>query len=155
MFSLTLSEAIAFDENDELAPFRQAFVMDDPELIYLDGNSLGRLPRATVALLQDMVSRQWGQRLIRSWNEGWFTLSQRSGGKLARLLERKKRYPEAVIVLRRAWKKGPAARPREVLDIKKQIARLYESAGDDRMAVREYRKLILQYPEEYIRSRRS
>lgn len=86
MFSLTPSEAIALDENDELAPFRQAFVIDDPELIYLDGNSLGRLPRATVALLQDMVTRQWGQRLIRSWNEGWFTLAQQIGGKLAHLL---------------------------------------------------------------------
>lgn len=86
MFALTLAEAIALDAQDDLAAFRQAFVIDDPELIYLDGNSLGRLPRATAALLSDMVTRQWGQRLIRSWNEGWFTLSQRIGGKLARLV---------------------------------------------------------------------
>ncbi len=95
MFDLSFSEAIALDERDELAAFRQAFVIDDPELIYLDGNSLGRLPRATTLLLQDMVARQWGQRLIRSWNEGWFTLSQRIGGKLARLLGAQ---PDEVIV---------------------------------------------------------
>jgi len=70
--------------------------------------------------------------------------------KLARLLERRNRPREAVVVLRRALKKIPADRPREVLDVRKQIARDYESAGDDRMAIREYRKLIRQYPEEWV-----
>ncbi len=70
--------------------------------------------------------------------------------KLARLLEKRKRPGEGVIVLRRALKKVPEDRPREFLDIRKQIARLYEAAGDDRMAIREYRKLIRQYPEEWV-----
>ncbi len=70
--------------------------------------------------------------------------------KLARLLEKRKRPREGVIVLRRARKKVPADRPREALDISKQIARLHESAGDDRMTIREYRKLIRQYPEEWV-----
>ena len=70
--------------------------------------------------------------------------------KLARLLEKRKRPGEGVIVLRRALKKVPEDRPREFLDIRKQIARLYEAAGDDRMAIREYRKLIREYPEEWV-----
>lgn len=69
--------------------------------------------------------------------------------KLARLLERRKRFREAVIVLRRSLKKIPAESPREALEIKKLVARLYELSGDDRAAIREYRKLIRQYPDEF------
>lgn len=75
--------ARALDAADPLAPFRQRFVIDDPSLIYLDGNSLGRLPQATLALSDDIVRRQWGGRLIRSWNEGWMDLSGRIGSKIA------------------------------------------------------------------------
>jgi tetratricopeptide (TPR) repeat protein len=70
--------------------------------------------------------------------------------KLARLLERRNRPREAVMVLKRALKKVPAQRPREALDIKKQIVRLYEADGDDRAAVRAYRKLIREYPREWV-----
>lgn len=80
------SFAHEMDAQDELARFRREFVIDDPNLIYLDGNSLGRLPRRTKALLQDYVEHQWGQRLIRGWNEGWLDLSQRIGDKIARLI---------------------------------------------------------------------
>ena len=62
--------AAALDAQDPLAAFRQEFVADDPALIYLDGNSLGRLPRRTRSLIQDTVGHQWGARLIRGWNEG-------------------------------------------------------------------------------------
>jgi kynureninase len=79
----TLAE---LDAADPLADFRQRFFFGDEALTYLDGNSLGRLPLATVALLNDAVQRQWGDRLIRSWNEGWFTLPERVGGKIARLV---------------------------------------------------------------------
>lgn len=82
----SLEEAQALDRQDELAGFRARFVMKKPELIYLDGNSLGRLPQATVALLHDAVERQWGDRLIRSWNEGWFEAPMRIGNKIAQLL---------------------------------------------------------------------
>lgn len=78
--------AQAMDAQDPLAAFRQEFVDDDPALIYLDGNSLGRLPRRTGALIQDTVDRQWGKRLIRGWNEGWLDLAQRIGDKIAPLI---------------------------------------------------------------------
>ncbi|GAB4124760.1 MAG: kynureninase [Roseiflexaceae bacterium] len=74
------------DAQDPLAHFRDRFVIADPELIYLDGNSLGRLPKATAELANDLLLRQWGQRLIRGWNEGWFTLPERIGGKIAQLV---------------------------------------------------------------------
>jgi kynureninase len=62
------------------------FVVTDPELIYLDGNSLGRLPSATAALGTDLIERQWGDRLIRGWNDGWFDLPERLGDKIAALV---------------------------------------------------------------------
>jgi len=78
--------ALELDRQDKLASFRDEFVIDDPELIYLDGNSLGRVPKRSVARLQDVVEREWGSRLIRGWNEGWFTLSQHVSAKIAQLI---------------------------------------------------------------------
>ena len=49
------------DAQDPLATFRSRFVIADPDLIYLDGNSLGRLPKAAVELAADLVGRQWGK----------------------------------------------------------------------------------------------
>ncbi|MEZ4859932.1 MAG: kynureninase [Caldilineaceae bacterium] len=82
----TRAYAQALDEQDALAAFRSRFVIDDPDLIYLDGNSLGRLPKATAGLLQNSVATQWGARLIRSWNEGWLETPARIGGKIAQLV---------------------------------------------------------------------
>jgi kynureninase len=81
-----LDHALQLDAQDPLAPFRAEFVVDDPTLIYLDGNSLGRLPKRTAELVKEVVDHQWGQRLIRGWGEGWFTAPQRIGGKIARLI---------------------------------------------------------------------
>ncbi|WP_322822166.1 kynureninase [Chloroflexus sp.] len=83
------------DAADDLAGMQQAFVNLEPDMIYLDGNSLGRLPRATVDLADDLVRRQWGGRLIRGWNEGWFELPERIGAKIARLVGA---APDEVIV---------------------------------------------------------
>lgn len=80
------SYARELDATDPLAPLRERFVIDDPELIYLDGNSLGRLPRASAALAEQVVREQWGGRLIRGWNEGWFDAPERVGAKIARLV---------------------------------------------------------------------
>ena len=74
------------DAQDGLASFRDEFIIQDPDLIYLDGNSLGRLPRSTISHLQDAVERQWGQRLIRAWNDGWIDAPQELGAKIAALI---------------------------------------------------------------------
>ncbi len=71
---------------DELAEFRQQFVITDPHLIYLDGNSLGRLPKATAARLQQVTVDEWGDGLIRGWNAGWYDAPQRIGEKIAHLI---------------------------------------------------------------------
>ena len=82
----TLSYARQLDQDDELARFRGEFVFPDPDLIYMDGNSLGRLPKRTVEAMQHAVETQWGDRLIRSWNEGWYEAANRIGAKLAGLI---------------------------------------------------------------------
>ncbi len=82
---MTLDEARAIDAADPLRAFRERFALPEG-VIYLDGNSLGPLPRATGPAITDMVERQWGDRLIRSWNEGWIDAPQRIGDKIARLI---------------------------------------------------------------------
>jgi len=82
---MTLDEARARDAADPLGRFRERFELPK-DVIYLDGNSLGPLPRATVAKMDDMVRRQWGERLIRGWNEGWIDAPGRIGSKIARLI---------------------------------------------------------------------
>ena len=87
---MTLAEARAMDAADELATLRERFVRPSGPfsggLIYLDGNSLGMLPADSIAASADMVTRQWGERLIRSWNEGWIDASARIGGLIAPLI---------------------------------------------------------------------
>lgn len=74
------------DQQDELARFRGRFLIADPDLIYMDGNSLGRLPLATQDLLQDVVQREWGANLISSWSARWIDAAATTGAKLARFL---------------------------------------------------------------------
>lgn len=82
---VTLSSARQLDADDPLAKFRAEFVIDDPDTIYLDGNSLGRLPVRTLARLQDALVKEWGGRMVRGWGEGWMDAPARIGGKIARL----------------------------------------------------------------------
>ena len=83
---MTRDEALAMDAADTLAPLRQQFQIPDG-LIYLDGNSLGVLPRATAARVAQVVTEEWGQGLIGSWNSaGWMALPERIGAKIAPLL---------------------------------------------------------------------
>jgi len=82
----TLPPAIELDSHDPLAHFRDEFVIDDPDTIYLDGNSLGRLPKRTADRVRDVVDREWGRRLIRGWGETWFGAPQRIGAKIAQLI---------------------------------------------------------------------
>jgi len=82
----SLSDAQALDAADVLAPLREQFDIP-PGLIYLDGNSLGVLPRATAARVQQVVQHEWGTGLIGSWNSaGWMDLAPRIGDKIARLV---------------------------------------------------------------------
>lgn len=81
----TLAEARALDAADPLAGWRARFVRPEG-VIYLDGNSLGMLPQASVAAAADMVERQWGERLVRGWNEGWIDAPVRIGGLIAPLV---------------------------------------------------------------------
>jgi len=82
---VTLGDARALDATDPLAGYRDQFTLPEG-VIYLDGNSLGALPKATPAALADIATRQWGDRLIRSWNEGWIDAPQRIGAKIAPLI---------------------------------------------------------------------
>ncbi|MEJ0019787.1 MAG: kynureninase [Acetobacteraceae bacterium] len=83
---MTREEAAALDREDGLAPFRERFVLPDG-VIYLDGNSLGPLPKATAARVADVVTHEWGQGLIRGWTEhGWIDLQHRIGEKIGRLI---------------------------------------------------------------------
>ena len=82
----TLQGCRALDAQDPLRELRKQFELPDG-VIYLDGNSLGVLPRTTAARVAEAVKKDWGQGLIRSWNSaGWFNLPQRLGDKIARLI---------------------------------------------------------------------
>jgi kynureninase len=69
----------SLDREDPLAWLRDQFVIDDPDLIYMDGNSLGRLPKRSLERLRTVLSEEWGRGLIRSWNEHWMDLPARAG----------------------------------------------------------------------------
>ena len=88
---MTRPEAEALDAADGLAFARARFSLPEG-VIYLDGNSLGALPRRTAARVADTVTREWGERLIGSWNDagsgngGWIEAPARVGGRIARLV---------------------------------------------------------------------
>lgn len=80
------ARAAEFDAADPLAEYRARFTLPDG-VIYLDGNSLGALPRSTPAAMAKVVERDWGEGLIRSWNSaGWFDAAARVGAKIAPLI---------------------------------------------------------------------
>ena len=84
-------EAAALDAADPLAGYRECFHLPDG-VVYLDGNSLGPLPKASVARLEQTVRGEWGTGLIRSWNAcdrggaNWISAPQRVGAKIAPLI---------------------------------------------------------------------
>lgn len=84
--STDIGIAHKLDKQDELAPFRNEFVINEPDVIYLNGNSLGRLPKHTVDLMQNVIKHEWGERLVRSWNEEWINLPTQLGAKIAKLI---------------------------------------------------------------------
>ena len=76
------AEAAALDAGDELRAFHDRFVAADDGVVYLDGNSLGRLPRDTADRVAAVIESQWGERLIRAWGEGWMELPRALGDRL-------------------------------------------------------------------------
>ncbi len=101
------ARAERLDADDRLASFRERFVIDDPATIYLDGNSLGRLPLATRARIGELVE-QWGAQLVGGWH-AWVDLPVRVGDLIA----------EAVL----------DARPGEVIVSDSTTVNLYKLAG--------------------------
>jgi len=74
------------DQQDPLASYRDQFVITDPDLIYLDGNSLGRMPKASAERAKHVVDQEWGNDLIRGWNKGWWEAPARVGDKIGQLI---------------------------------------------------------------------
>ena len=82
----TRADCVALDVADPLAAMRERFALPD-DVIYLDGNSLGALPKATASQVADVIERQWGNELIASWNSaGWIAAPRRIGDALAPLI---------------------------------------------------------------------
>lgn len=82
----TREACVAADESDPLASFRDRFELPEG-VIYLDGNSLGPRPKGALERATDVITREWGQDLIASWNTaGWFDLPVTIGKKIGRLL---------------------------------------------------------------------
>jgi kynureninase len=70
--------ALELDKNDPLAHFKSQFVISDPEMCYLDGNSLGRLPKATIAAINDFMTKEWGPEVVTGWSH-WVDEAQPTG----------------------------------------------------------------------------
>ena len=70
--------ALELDKNDPLAHFKSQFVITDPEMCYLDGNSLGRLPKATITSINDFMSKEWGPEVVTGWSH-WVDEAQPTG----------------------------------------------------------------------------
>ena len=70
--------ALELDKNDPLARFKSQFVITDPEMCYLDGNSLGRLPKSTITAITDFMNKEWGPEVVTGWSH-WVDEAQPTG----------------------------------------------------------------------------
>ncbi len=83
---LDRNSCAALDAADPLAGFRDRFLIDDT-MVYLDGNSMGRLPKASIDRLAQMAEHEWGRILVRAWTEyGWMESPMRVGDRIAELV---------------------------------------------------------------------
>lgn len=85
-FSPSLDFAKQLDSQDPLASYREGFVITDPDIIYLDGNSLGRMPKVAQERAKQVIENEWGTDLIRGWNKGWWDAPKRVGDKIGKLI---------------------------------------------------------------------
>jgi kynureninase len=79
----TRQDALEFDAKDPLAKYRDLFVFTDPEVCYLDGNSLGRLPKATVESVNKFLIEGWGTKIVDGWGE-WIDKAETTGDLIGR-----------------------------------------------------------------------
>ena len=122
-----LDRARELDAADPLAGFRDRFILPDG-VIYLDGNSLGALPSATPARMEEVIRGEWGNGLIRSWNDaGWIGAARRVGGKIAPLI---------------------GARPHEVVACDSTSVNLFKAIAAA-LDLRPGRKVILSEPGNF------
>ena len=75
--------ALELDRNDPLAHFRSRFVITDPDMCYLDGNSLGRLPHSTVIAINEYMTQEWGREVVTGWSH-WVDEAQPIGDLIGR-----------------------------------------------------------------------
>jgi len=85
MGDMNIDRARELDAADPLREYRDRFVFEDPALIYLNGNSLGPLPKATKRRLDQVIATEWGAALGRSWDH-WVDLPERAGEAVATLI---------------------------------------------------------------------
>lgn len=127
MNTLTLDEARALDAGDPLRGFRDRFQLPEG-VIYLDGNSLGALPKATPGRITEVVAQQWGGDLISSWNRhGWMNMPQKIGGLIAPLI---------------------GAKPNEVLATDSTSVNLYKLIAAA-LSLQHPRKVVLSEPGNF------
>lgn len=79
------ADAELFDQQDPLAPFRNEFLIPDDKVVYLDGNSLGRTPRATVSRLKQVIETEWAADLINSWDH-WLDMPRKVGDRMGLII---------------------------------------------------------------------
>ncbi|MSW01155.1 MAG: aminotransferase class V-fold PLP-dependent enzyme, partial [Actinobacteria bacterium] len=75
--------ALELDRNDPLAHFRSRFVITDPDMCYLDGNSLGRLPHSTIIAINEYMTQEWGREVVTGWSH-WVDEAQPTGDLIGR-----------------------------------------------------------------------
>jgi kynureninase len=80
---LTRQDALALDATDPLAKYRERFVFTDPDVCYLDGNSLGRLPKSTVETINKFLIEGWGTKIVDGWGE-WIDKAETTGDLIGR-----------------------------------------------------------------------
>jgi len=85
-FSPDINFALNLDAEDRLTVFKSEFFTHDPDLIYLDGNSLGRLPHKTIEDLNNTIQNEWGRELVKSWKDPWINKAYELGNLIAEIV---------------------------------------------------------------------
>ena len=83
MANLEREHALLMDAKDPLAKYKSQFIVSDPDICYLDGNSLGRLPNQTIAVINDFLANEWGPQLVAGWSH-WVDEAQPTGDLLGK-----------------------------------------------------------------------